>query len=53
MTPAEVARVGYEAMLAGKPLVVAGIINQLMVWSTRFVPRQFAAKLAGNLMQPH
>ncbi len=41
-----VARTGLDAMMAGKPLVIAGTMNRLAAWSTRFAPRQLATKLA-------
>jgi short-subunit dehydrogenase len=53
MKPAAVATIGYEAMQAGKPLVVAGKMNRALVLATRFVSRQMSAKLAGNLTQSH
>jgi short-subunit dehydrogenase len=39
MSAAEVARIGYRAMLAGRRVVVPGIMNKLMASSTRFLPR--------------
>jgi short-subunit dehydrogenase len=39
MSAAEVARIGYRALLAGRRVVVPGIMNKLMASSTRFLPR--------------
>lgn len=36
---AEVARQGYEGLMAGKRVIVPGIVNQLLVWSSAFTPR--------------
>jgi short-subunit dehydrogenase len=41
-----VARIGIEAMMAGKPLAIAGMMNRLVAWSTRLAPRQLTTKLA-------
>jgi hypothetical protein len=44
MSAAAVARIGYEAMLKGKPLVVTGFINKLLAQSTRLAPRMLLAR---------
>jgi short-subunit dehydrogenase len=43
MGAAEVARVGYDAMMAGKSSVIAGARNRWMIRGTRLVPRSFVA----------
>jgi len=43
MGAAEVARIGYDAMMAGKPSVIAGARNRWMIRGTRLVPRSFVA----------
>jgi short-subunit dehydrogenase len=43
MSAAEVARVGYDAMMAGKSSVIAGARNRWMIRGTRLVPRSFVA----------
>jgi uncharacterized protein len=48
MTAAAVARIGYNAMLKGKPLVVTGLPNKFLAQATRLAPRMLAAKIAGN-----
>jgi hypothetical protein len=49
MGAAEVARVGYRAMMAGKSSVIAGARNRWMIRGVRLVPRSFAAAQAGKL----
>jgi uncharacterized protein len=43
MGAAEVARIGYDAMMAGKSSVIAGTRNRWMIRGTRLVARSFAA----------
>jgi hypothetical protein len=38
MSAAEVARLGYAAMKAGRPVIVTGMINKLLAISTRLAP---------------
>lgn len=45
MEPDEVARIGVDAMFAGKRVAVAGIVNKLMVLLPRFLPRAVVPKL--------
>jgi short-subunit dehydrogenase len=49
MDAAEVAHIGYDAMMAGKSSVIAGARNRWMIRGTRLVPRSFAAAQAGKL----
>jgi short-subunit dehydrogenase len=51
MSAAEVARIGYHAVRAGKPLVVAGLLNRLMAFSTRLIPAQLAGSIARKLQE--
>ena len=46
-----VAEIGFKAMLEGKSLVVAGRLNALLVFLTRFAPRQLAASMARKLAE--
>ena len=46
-----VAQIGYEAMLRGQGMVVAGITNKLMVQMLRLSPRWLARKLAAQVNQ--
>ena len=52
MSAAEVARQGYDAMMAGKPEIIAGARNRWMIWGTRFAPRRMLAKFARRLNSP-
>ena len=45
----DVARAGYDAMMAGRALVVPGVANKIGAQSVRLVPRRVAAKIAGAL----
>ena len=49
MSAAEVARIGYSAMVAGKSSVIAGARNRWMIRGTRLVPRSFVAAQARKL----
>jgi uncharacterized protein len=49
MDAASVARQGYRAMMAGKPEIVAGARNRLIVFGSRLAPRTMLAKIAGGL----
>jgi short-subunit dehydrogenase len=51
MSAVEVARIGWDAMKEGKPLVVAGRLNATMTFLTRFAPRQMAASMARALQE--
>jgi uncharacterized protein len=52
MDAATVARQGYRAMQAGRPLVVTGLRNRVMAWGTRLVPRVMAARVAKGAQEP-
>ena len=47
-----VARIGYEAMQRGKPLVIAGLLNTIGAFMTRLIPRMLAAKIAKWVQSP-
>ena len=49
MTAQEVARIGYRAMMAGQPEVIAGARNRWMVLSMRLAPRTLLAAMAKRL----
>jgi uncharacterized protein len=51
MDAGSVAQIGLLAMRAGKPLVIAGRINTVMAFLTRFAPRQFAASMARRFQE--
>lgn len=50
MRSADVARIGVEALLKGRPSVVPGRINALSAWSNRLIPRRLSAALASRRM---
>ena len=51
MQSREVARIGVEAMLAGRPSVVAGRLNAATVLANRLMPRCLSAAVAHRLMR--
>ncbi len=52
MTSAAVAKIGVDAMVAGKGSVVAGTMNAMAAFGTRFSPRGMAAQLAYKMLKP-
>jgi uncharacterized protein len=52
MSAAEVAREGYDAMMAGKPEIIAGRRNRWMIWGVRLAPRRMLANFARRLNSP-
>ena len=50
LRPEEVARKAMKALLRGKPLVVTGFFNRLLILSTRFAFRRMVVKAAGKGM---
>jgi hypothetical protein len=46
----EVVRIGIKAMLKRRPSVIAGRLNALIAWTTRFTPRRWTAAIAYRLM---
>lgn len=51
MTSPEVARIGIEAMLAGRRHVVPGFMNKLGALTTKFLPRSLATRVAWLTMK--
>jgi short-subunit dehydrogenase len=51
-TAEKVARVGLEAMAAGKSYVISGFMNNVMKESQRLAPRGLVTKMAANMMRP-
>jgi short-subunit dehydrogenase len=49
MSALSVAQIGWDALQADRPLVVAGAMNALMAFLTRFAPRQFTASMARRM----
>lgn len=46
----EVAEAGYKAMMKGKPVIIHGGMNRLIVFIIRFLPRRWVTNLAGKMM---
>ncbi len=49
MSPAQVAREGYQAMLKGKPIAVHGFRNKVLAGSVRFSPRSIVLGIAASM----
>jgi short-subunit dehydrogenase len=49
MGAAAVARIGYDGLMAGRRVAIAGLSNKLTVLSTRIAPRAMLAKITGKL----
>ena len=50
MTSREVAEIGYKSLMSSERVVVAGILNKITAFSTRFLPRPLLAKIAQQLL---
>jgi uncharacterized protein len=46
-----VAKIGYDALMKGKTIVIPGFINKLMAKSVRFVPRNLVTKIVRNMQE--
>jgi uncharacterized protein len=46
MDAASVARIGYRALMRGRPVVVAGRLNRLLAWSVRITPRSVVRRIS-------
>ena len=51
MQSADVARVGYEAMLQGKTMVIPGLKNRMLAQSVRFTPRKVVTAITRSLQE--
>ncbi len=51
MSPRAVAEIGYRAMRKGKPFVVSGLLNKLMVFGSRKSPMMWPPLIAQRLNQ--
>lgn len=51
MTAEQVAKVGYQALMRGKRVVVPGLFNKIMTGMTPFTPRPLVLWLARQLME--
>ncbi len=50
MSSVKAARIGYQALLKGKRVVVAGLYNKLMIFAIRFTPRWMVLRISKMLM---
>ncbi|TLG72202.1 SDR family oxidoreductase [Methylocystis sp. B8] len=48
---AEVARQGYEGLMAGKRVIVPGIVNRMFVWGSAVAPRSLLLPLLATAQQ--
>lgn len=46
-----VAEAGYRGLLAGKPVVIPGVMNKLLAQSVRFSPRSLVTKIARKMQE--
>ena len=51
MSSAEVARIGYRALMKGKTVVIPGLRNRSFAFSTRLVTRSFTAQMVRILQE--
>jgi short-subunit dehydrogenase len=49
MGAAEVVEIGLDGLDKNKAVVIAGLVNKLGAWSTRFAPRSTVRKIAGAI----
>jgi short-subunit dehydrogenase len=50
MSSAEVARIGYQGMKAGKRVVVTGLMNRVMAVSARVSPHAMVLPIVNSMM---
>lgn len=50
MRAEDVARIGYRALMAGKPVVIAGGMNRLVALGSRYAPHRITLPLTRHLM---
>jgi uncharacterized protein len=53
MTAAEVARLGVNGMLAGRRVIITGLLNKLTALSGRVTPRALSLPIAASIMSSH
>jgi short-subunit dehydrogenase len=49
MSATDVAREGFEAMMTGKPEIIAGSRNRWLIWGSRFAPRRMLTSMTKRL----
>jgi len=47
-----VARAGWQGFKEGRPVIVPGLLNMLMAWSARFMPRSLTRRVTRLLLVP-
>ena len=50
-TARDVAHAAYDGLMAGKPLVVPGLVNKLTIQLPRFTPRRMVASIVRNVQE--
>jgi short-subunit dehydrogenase len=50
MSSAEVARIGYQALKAGRRVVITGLLNKIVAITSRLAPRAVSLPLANSMM---
>ena len=51
MRSADVAQAGYKGMMAGKTLVIPGLLNKTLAFSVRFSPRKLVTAISRSLQE--
>lgn len=51
MNAADVARIGYRALMRGQVVAVSGLFNQLTAFGVRFAPRALVRRLSRQMME--
>lgn len=51
MSAAQVAKAGYNGLLKGKTIIIPGLVNKLMAFSVRLMPRSMITAVAAQLNQ--
>jgi short-subunit dehydrogenase len=49
MRAAQVAVIGAEGLMQGKPVVIPGLVNRMMAFTTRFAPRALLSAITARL----
>ncbi len=52
MSAQEVAEIGWKGLWQGRPLVIAGLINQVLAFTTRLSPRRLTTFISSRLNRP-
>jgi len=51
MDAADVAEIGYRAMMAGRRVIVPGLFNKAQVLLARLLPRRVMTKMAKTMLE--